>query len=74
MMVFTSSLAIKMIIALDRYVLFYLKGGRSISFMIENDKVFVKYSEIWNKIKKTLRIKFHSQPVYDEQSIKAKLK
>ena len=29
-------------------------------FMTEDDSVLVKYNEIWNKIKKTLNIKFHS--------------
>ena len=43
------------------------------SFMIEDDSVLVKYNEIWNKIKKTLNIKFHSIPVYDEKYIKAKV-
>ena len=44
------------------------------SFMIEHDSVLVKYNEIWNKIKKTLNIKFHSMPVYDEKYIKTKVK
>ena len=33
-----------------------------------------KYNEIWNKIKKTFNIKFHSMPVYDEKYIKTKIK
>ena len=33
-----------------------------------------KYNEIWNKIKKTFNIKFHSMPVYDEKHIKTKVK
>ena len=36
------------------------------SFKIKDDNILVKYNEIWNKIKKTLNIKFHSQPIYDE--------
>ena len=44
------------------------------SFMIEDGGVLVKYNEIWNKIKKTLSIKFHSTPVYNEKYIKAKVK
>ena len=40
--------------------------------MIENDSVLAKYNEIWNKIKKTLGMKFHSMPVYDEKYIKAR--
>ena len=34
------------------------------SFMIEDDSILVKYNEFWNKIKKTLSIKFHSMPFY----------
>ena len=34
----------------------------------------VKYDDIWNKIKKTLDIKFHSKPIYDEKYIKTKVK
>ena len=32
-------------------------------FMIEDDSILFKYNEIWNKIKITLNIKFHSMPV-----------
>ena len=44
------------------------------SFMIRDDSVLVKYHKIWNKIKKTLIIKFHSMPVYDEKNIKAQVR
>ena len=33
---------------------------------------FLKYKEIWNKNKKTLNIKFPSQPIYDKNYIKTK--
>ena len=39
-----------------------------------NDNVLVKYNESWDKIKKTLDMKFHSKFVYDEKYIKAKVK
>ena len=43
-------------------------------FMIENDvDVLTKHNKIWSKIKKTWRIKFHSQPVYDKKYIKVKV-
>ena len=41
---------------------------------IEDDNLLVKYNEIWNKIKKMLNIKLHSQPVYDEKYIRNKIK
>ena len=36
------------------------------SFLIKDDNVLDKYNEIWNKIKVTLSIKFHSMLVYDK--------
>ena len=44
------------------------------SFAIKDDDVLDKYNEIWDKIKETLSIKFHSMPVYDEKYIKAKVR
>ena len=34
----------------------------------------MKYTEIWKKIKSILNVKFHSQPIYDDKYIKAKVK
>ena len=42
--------------------------------MIEDNSVLGKYKDIWNKMKKIKGIKFHSNPVYDEKHIKAKVK
>ena len=44
------------------------------SFKVEDESVYLKYNEIWNKIKKLLGIKFHSQPIYDDKYIKTKVK
>ena len=36
-------------------------SGENMSFKIEDDSVYLKYNEIWNKIKKLLGgVKFHS--------------
>ena len=56
------------------YIKYFDSVGKSMSFMIEDDSVLVKYNEIWNKIKKTLNIKFHSMLVYDKKYIKTKVK
>ena len=45
-----------------------------IYFKIEDDDIFLKYNEIRNKIKKTLNIKFHSQPICHEKYIKTEVK
>ena len=52
-------------IILGGYIKYFENGGKNMSFMIEDDGVVVKYSEIWNIVKKTLIIKLHSMPVYD---------
>ena len=49
------------------YIKHFEDGGKNISFMAKNDDMLDKYNEIWNKIKKTLSIKFHSMPIYDEK-------
>ena len=47
------------------YIKYFENGGKN---------VLEKYNEIWNKIKKTLKIKFHSMAVYEEKYIKAQAK
>ena len=55
------------------YIKYFENGSKSMSFVIKDDDVLDKYNEIWDKIKETLNIKFHSIPVYDEKYIKAKV-
>ena len=54
----------------------YLENcGKSMSFKIEDDKVYLNYNEIWNKIKKSLGgIKLSSGIIYDDHYIKTKVK
>ena len=44
------------------------------SFKIENESVYLKYTEIWINIKNTLNIKCHSKPIYDDKYIKTEVK
>ena len=45
------------------------------SFKIEDYSFYLKYNEIWNKIKELLGgVKFHSEPIYDYSYIKTKVK
>ena len=56
------------------YIKYFENGGKNMSFVIKDDDVLDKYNEIWDKIKETLSIKFHSMPVYDEKYIEAKVR
>ena len=56
------------------YIKNFENGGKNKSFVIKDDYVLNKYNEIWDKIKETLNIRFHSMPAYDEKCIKAKVR
>ena len=56
------------------FVKYFENGEKNMLFRIEDDSVLIKYNKIWNRIKRTLGIKFHSEPAYDEKYIKIKVK
>ena len=57
------------------WIKYFENGGKNMSFKIEDDSVYLKYNEIWNKIKELLGgVKFHSEPIYDDSYIKTKVK
>ena len=56
------------------YIKNFENGGKNMSFKIEEESVYLKYAEIWNKIKSILNVKLHSQPIYDDKYIKTKVK
>ena len=55
------------------YIKYFDNGGKNMSFKIEDESMYFKYTEIWNKIKGLLNI-FYSQPFYDDNYIKTKVK
>ena len=42
------------------YIKYIDNDGKNMSFKIEDESVYLKYTEIWNKIKKLLNLRFHS--------------
>ena len=44
------------------------------SLSIKNNEVWEKYGDIWNLIKNKLNIKFHSQHIYENKYLKAKVR
>ena len=53
-----------------------IKGNNeTMSFKIEDDEVYLKYNETWNKIRELLNgVKLSSDPIYDGSYIKSKVK
>ena len=56
------------------YIKCFENDGKKMSFLTKDDDVLDKYNEIWNSIKKTLGIKFHSMLVYNEKYMKARVR
>ena len=44
------------------------------SFVTDDKEVYEKYNEIWNVVKRLLKLKFAASPVRDDKYIVAKLK
>ena len=60
------------LLQMSGYIKYFENGGKNMSFVIKD--VLDKYNEVWNKIKKTLKITFQSIPIYDKKYIKAKVR
>ena len=57
------------------WIKYFESGGKNMSFKIEEYWVYLKYNEIWGKIRKLLNgVKLSSDVIYDGQYIKSKVK
>ena len=59
---------------MNGYIKYFDNGGKNMSFLIKNSEVRQKYENIWDVIKNKLGIKFHSQPIYENKYLKAKVR
>ena len=59
---------------MDGYIKYFENGRKNMSFKIEDDEVYIKYNQIWNKIKEWFGVKFYSEPIYEDKYIKTKVK
>ena len=56
------------------YIKYFDDGGKNMTFVTDNEKVYDKYNEIWEVIRKLLKVKFAVNPVRDDKYLIAKLK
>ena len=59
---------------MSRYIKHFDDGGKNMSFVMDDNKVYEKYNEIWNVVKKLLKLKFTANPVRDNKYVIAKIK
>ena len=56
------------------YIKYFDNGGKNVSFITDDKEVYEKYNEIWNVVKRLLKLKFGASPVRDDKYILAILK
>ena len=59
---------------MDGYIKYFDNGGKNMTFVTDNEKVYDKYNEIWEVFRKLLKAKFAVNPVRDDKYLVAKLK
>ena len=56
------------------YIKYFDDGGKNMSVVTDDKEVYKKYNEIWEVVRKLLKLKFTVSPVRDDKYIIAKLK
>ena len=59
---------------MDGYIKYFNDDGKNMSFVTDDEKVYEKYDEIWNVVKRPLKLKFTTSPIRNDKYILAKLK
>ena len=59
---------------MNGYIKCFDNGGNNMSLLIKNSEVWEKYEEIWDVTKNKLNIKFHSEPIYESNYLKVKVR
>ena len=56
------------------YIKYFDDRGKNMSFVADDEEVYKKYNEIWEVVRKLLKVKFTINPIRDDKYIIAKLK
>ena len=58
----------------DGYIKYFDDGGKNMSFVTDDEKIYEKYNKIWKVIRKLLKVNFAVSPVRDDKYLVAKFK
>ena len=59
---------------MDGYIKYFDDGGKSMSFVTNDERIYEKYNKIWEVIRNLLKIDFTVNPIRDYKYLVAKLK
>ena len=49
------------------YIKYFDDGGKAVSFVTDDKELYKKYNEIWEVIRKLLKLKFFVSPIRDDK-------
>ena len=58
---------------MDGYIKYFDDGGKNMSFVTDDEKIYEKYNEIWEVVRNLLKIDFTVNPVRDDIYLVAKI-
>ena len=59
---------------MNGYIKYFDDGAKNMSFVASNKEIYEKYNEIWDAIKKLLKLKFTVDPIRHDKYLIAKVK
>ena len=59
---------------MNGYIKYFDEGGKTMSFVTDDEEIYEKYNEVWEVIRKLLKVDFTVDPVRDDKYLVAKLK
>ena len=59
---------------MNGYIKYFDDGSKYMSFVTDDEEIYEKYNEIWEVVRKLLKVKFTVGPVRDDKYLIAKLK
>ena len=59
---------------MDGYIKYFDDGGKNMTFVTDDEKIYEKYNNIWEVIRNLLKVDFTVGPVRDDIYLAAKLK
>ena len=59
---------------MNGYIKYFDDGGKNMPFVTDDEEIYEKYNEIWEVIRKLLKVDFTVGPVRDDKYLVAKLK
>ena len=59
---------------MNGYIIYFDNGGKNMTFFTDNEKVYNKYNETWEVVRKLLKVNIAENPVRDDKYLVAKLK